>query len=261
MTNLLRFEFRKLFKNKAFYICTAVSLFFVLISAITIKSMHDLYYTSVVIEGGEEPVNSLYGMTGLSMLKSGFSNGALATVGAIMVSLIVVEDYYHDTMKNIYAKGYKKDFVFFSKYIVSLVAFFIGFVLCSLLSLLLGATMFDGIGSAGENYAFSIIGLLFVFLAFHAIFFSVTFLIRKTGGAIALNIVGPSAVTLILTMIDSFIKDNDFTLTDYWISSLSSELSNKDVELSTCFTALIVSTIVIAIFITISFFVNKKRDN
>ena len=102
MNNLIKFEFRKLFKSKSFYICLLICIGLVLLSGLT---------TKIMVESREViDLPSKY-----SMLQGAVSFGNITLISAIYTALFVCEDESSNTLKNIYAKGYTRGNVFISK--------------------------------------------------------------------------------------------------------------------------------------------------
>lgn len=258
MGNLLRFEFRKLFRSKVFYICIAVSLIMFAISTVTTKVIGELLKEVSEEAGMAAPETTL---TGAVLLKGFFSNGNVSLISGIMVVLLVSEDYTNDLTKNIYSKGYTRDELYIAKYIVNLIAVLILLVVGMSIAFLSGTFILDGVGHMGDNYILSIVCVILVAIAYYSLFFGVSILIKKTGGAVAICIIGPVVLSLILTMIDVFINNEKISLSKYWLDSIVSTLGNMDVEMKTILSAIIVSISVSAVMIASSFFVNRKRDN
>ena len=253
MKELLRFEFRKLFRSKAFYICTAISIIFILISALTVKAMAE------ELKKVDPNYNTIY--TGLSMIKDVFSNGQIAILGGIMVSILVCEDFTSDTLKNVYARGYSRQNVFFAKVIAVLVAYCVMFFADIVLSLLFGTFMFDGFGTAGANYVGAFFGLLILALAYFTIFFTISYLSRKLSLAITFCIIAPLGVSLLLALGDTLIsKVADFKFSDYWIDGRLKQMALTDVEGGQIVGAFVISLIVIAGMTLLVSLVNRKRD-
>ena len=112
MGKLLKFEFRKLFQNKAFYICIAVSLVIFIITTVTYVIMDDLMKTMAEETGTPMPSTTY---TSVSLLKSYYSSGSVSIISAVMVVILISEDYTNDITKNIYSKGFSREILFFSK--------------------------------------------------------------------------------------------------------------------------------------------------
>lgn len=257
MARLLRFEFRKLFQNKAFYICTAISLVMIVIATLTFKALQDLFAQAAEETGTIAPSTNY---TSFGLLKSAFSNGSMSLVGGVMTVLLVSEDYTNDLTKNIYSKGYSREKLYLSKYIVCLIAFLLTMIIGMVASFFFGFAL-DGLGTTGSYYAISIIGLFIVGIAFYTIFFGVAILIKKTGGAIAIAIIGPTVISLLLTMADSFINLENLKLSEYWLDSRISLLAEFDIEPKVFWISLAVSLIFITAMAIPSFLVNRKRDD
>ena len=239
-----------------------VSIVAILLSAVTTKLLADMLIQMAAEDGAviEESALSLGG-NGLGMIKSAFGNGMMSIVTAILVTLLVVEDYTGDIIKNIYAKGYSRDKVFFAKYISTLVAVLISLFVNMLVSFLLGIAMFDGVGSMGQNYIASVLAIMFIVIAFHAMYFMIGMLIKKTGGAIALNILAPSIISLLFTLADTFIKKENFSFSDYWLTGLLTSCSATDVGSKPIILSFVISIVLTLALGSITFIVNKKRDN
>lgn len=257
MTKLLKFEFRKLFRNKILYICFAISLAMVLITTLTYKALGDLLAQTAEETGTPIPVTNY---TSLSLLKSSFSNGNVSLVGGVMIALLICEDYANDLTKNIYSKGFSREKLYFAKYISGLAAFLLLILIAMISSFAFGFAL-DGLGSTGENYVLSIICLLIIGIAYYTIFFGVSMLIKKIGGSIAINIIGPTVLSLLLVMGDTFLKVDNFSFADYWLDNNVSYLSQNDVSNKVIITSLVVSILVIAAMGAASFIVNSKKDN
>ena len=257
MAKLLRFEFRKLLQNKAFYICVAISLVMTIIITLTYKAFTDLIAQAAEETGTLVPSSNY---TSFVLLKSSFNNGYVAMIGGVMTALLVSEDYTNDLTKNIYSKGYSREQLYLCKYIVCLVAFLILMIVGMIASFFFGFAL-DGLGEMGSNYVLSILGIVLVGLAYYTIFFGIAILLKKTGGAIAISIIGPTVISLLLTMGDTFINLDDFKMAEYWLDNRVILLAQDDVEVKTFVVTLIISLVLIVAMIIPSFLINRKRDN
>ena len=253
MKQLLRFEFRKLFRSKAFYVCVAISIAFILLTVLIVKAME------VELKKVDPNYDTVY--TSLSLIKGVFSNGQISILGGIMISILVCEDFTSDTLKNVYARGYSRQSVFGAKLIVSLVAYMIMFFAGVLLSLISGAVLFDGFGTAGANYVGAFIATILLVLAYFSIFFTISYLSRKLSLAITFCIIAPLGVSLLLSLGDVLVaKLGDFKLTDYWIDGRLTQMSQYDVSGGNIIGAVIISLVVIAGMTLLISLVNRKRD-
>ena len=259
MKALLKFEFRKLFQNKAFYICLGIAIFLLVINTITSKVMADINKEMMEEAYAEMGIKVEYSFSALALLKAVF-NSNVAIVEGVVVSIIVCEDFAGDIIKNIYSKGYKREQVFFAKLLSSLAAFLMIIIGGMIISFLLGVALTGQLGSVGKNFAGSVICIYLVAIAYFAIYYAIAIIFKKVAPSIVLTILGPTGVTILLILANLFIKNEEITLSDYWISGVMTNLSYTDVETKSIVTAIIVSTLVIAGFGCLAFFMHRRKD-
>ena len=264
MGKLLKLEYRRLFSAKSFYICAAVSLALILISALISRLLLNMLSEIEMegVEGMEEiGATALQAPTSLSLLK-GIGSSSLTLILAIFTTIFVTEEYTGDVIKNIYAKGYSRDTVYFAKYLSSLSGTLLILVADAVFSIVLGKTLFGEFGSAGTNYLSSLFAILVVIIGYHTIYFMIANTIRKTGGAIALSILGPIVIDLLLNLGSTLIKKSeDVDLSAYWLPGRLSLLEAADVPSKEVWISFLVAGIVILAFGAAGFFLNRKREN
>ncbi len=258
MRNLLRFEFRKLFQNKAFYICIAISIAMFAISTVTNVVLADTMKQMAEETGTYYPDTTF---TAVDLLKGAFGSSNAAIIAAVMIVLLVSEDYTNDITKNIYSKGYSREKLYIAKYVVSLVAMLILVLSGMLIAFFTGAVILDGIGTMGKNYVLSIICIVIIAIAYYSLYFGISLLLKKTGGSIAICIIGPTIISLLLLMADTFLKLDNFSFSSYWIDQRISQLSATDVENDTIIGSIVTSAIIIIPMTLVPFLINRKRDN
>ncbi len=248
MGNLIKFEFRKLFKSKSLYICLAVCLGLILLGGLT---------TKVIIENVEGDIDlpSKY-----TMLQGAISSASVTLIAGIFTALFVCEDETSGTIKNIYAKGYSRGRVFISKYIASLVAILIFTLGSMLIAYMFGSSTWPNATASVNNLFLDIIGQVILVIAYHSIFFAISSKLGKTGSSIAFNIVGPMLVSMVLTMADAFLKLDNFKLSSYWIDSLLTNLGQTTVTNQNITTAIVMGIIYSVLFVGVGFTLNKKKE-
>ncbi len=96
MNNLMKFEFRKLFKQKSFYICTAVMLGMSFIGLLLNKALASNPDFNIVLP------------TASSALLSAVSSSSFTMVCGIFIALFVCTDYDQQTIKNVYSRGFSR---------------------------------------------------------------------------------------------------------------------------------------------------------
>ena len=165
MGKLLKFEFRKLLRSKILYIILGISVVFVIMNALVLVLLDN-----IMREIDVELISSYsaYGFT------KGALTNSFVTIAGVFVAIYATEDFTHGTCKNVIAKGYKRLQVYFSKYIVSLIAIIAIAILCVAASLGMGLALFvNDFGSIADNVPVIIIGQLLCVIVFHSMFFTI----------------------------------------------------------------------------------------
>lgn len=249
MKQLLKLECRKLFKRKSFYICGAIMLVLLFLSMLTTNALMDL----------SPELGTLLAVNGVDSMLSSLDSASFVLIISIVTVLAVSDDFDQNTIKNVYAKGYSRIGVYFSKMISAWFGATLLFVAVMLLAFLLGSAFF-GVGTISAK-AFGLIGGQFwVMLANVTIFASIALMLRKVGGSIAICIVGTTFIGVILALIDVFIQIDGFTLSDYWIDGFLVSLTSLSVDGERIAVCLIGATIYLILFFLLGMFVHKKRD-
>ena len=251
MVNLIKFEFRKVLRSKYMYIILGIGVLSALLTPVTIWAMN------LFAEELGQPVTpfSAY-LSAKAAIGSSFSLFA-----GIFIGIFATEDFAQHTNKNIIARGYTRLQLYFSKYIVSLVILITFALLQVLVSLSLGAIMFgDGGLSIDDNLAVIIFGQLLCILAYHSLFFGISYAISKTAGAIIINVLVTQAVTTILTLIDIFVNNEELVLTYYWIDGVLSNLSQPYTDTSVILPGVFILLGVIALSQTLGILTARRKQ-
>lgn len=244
MGKLLKFELRKIFRGKILYICTAVSVLLVLIVALTSKFL-----------ASETEVT----LTTASLLKGCLSDMNVLLLSAIFISVYICEDFSLGTIKNIYGKGYTRNQLYFSKYIVSLISTLIMSVACLVICYLFGV-IFCHDATIGKNVIISLLLQLLLVISYSSLYYFVSMSIGKLGICLAINIIAPTFLSLFLTLIDGLTKWEKFHFTDYWLTNMFSAIKVSDVQSKYLWIAFIGGLIYIAITVVAGFFINRRRE-
>ena len=255
MKQLLKFELRKLLRSKSFYICLGICLFMLIVNGITNKLLENMIKEAV------EQIGQPYALSSgaITSMKATFNNNT-AIIEGVIITIIVCEDFVGDTIKNIYSKGYTRRQVYFAKLISSLIAFFAIFIAGMITSFLLGLALFRQIGEVGNLFIPSMIGIILISLAYFAVDFSIAIMTKKIAPSIIVAVIGPTIMLLLCALIDAIIGSKTFSISDYWLSGLLTNLSLTVVESKDVIAAVIESLIFIVTFGLLSFFVNNKKD-
>lgn len=259
MLALLRFEFRKLFRNKAFYICLGICVFLLVINTITNKVMADMMYEEMKTAYEEIGMTYEYNFSALALIKTAFSSNT-AIIEGVAVSIIVCEDFAADIIKNIYSKGYNRTQVYFAKLLSSLCAFLMILLGGMIISFLTGLALTGQLGTVGKNYIGSVFCIYLLSIAYFAVYYAIAIIFKKVAPSIVLSILGPTGISILLVLGTMFIKNENVDLSNYWISGAMSNLSLTDVESKWITISIIVSILVIAGFGALSFFMHRRKD-
>ena len=250
MKKLLTFELKKLIKSKYFYVIAIISFAFVMISGRTTKAISD----ALVANG--EPVQSYSAY----LFTKGALSGTYTLLVGIFVALFATEDNSNGTIKNIYAKGYSRNLVFFAKYIVSLLAVIVISFLTVLIAFGYSNSVWGNSFAIKDNVATIFLGQLLGICAYHAIFFAISSIFGKVGSAIALNIIAPMAVTLVLGMGDAFIKSESVKLTSYWLDSLFSNFTQAASDTKLLPIGIVLFIVYTAAATAVGLLINRKKE-
>lgn len=248
MKNLLNFEFKKLIKQKSLYICTAVMLVVELISLMLGKALA----SNAELETAMPTVTS-------SVL-SAVSSSNFTMICGIFTALFVCADYDQQTIKNVYSRGFSREFVYFAKFIVSALAAVIMFAVTLVFTYVAASIMFKG-GAESGNYVGLIAGQLVYCLAYSSFVFAVSLIVKKVGVSIALAILGPSLIGIVINFADAFLKIEKFKIASYWLDGFVNDLTSFSTSGKRLIVCVALSLIYAAVFIIAGYLINKKQEN
>lgn len=251
MKDLLRLEFRKLKRQKSFYICLAIMLGLVFLNNLTAKALLDAI---------PELLGAMYG-SGIQSLITGLSDSSFTIVASIFVSLFVCQDYSQQTVKNIYARGYSRISVYVSKMIATFTAATVMFAVVEAAAFGIGSAFF-GVGDVESFRFLGILGAQYiVMMANIALAFALSAILRKNGGAIPIIIVTPIVVSILLGLADALIDFETISLSDYYINSFLNSLMSLNVTDDRIVESVIGALIYIPVLLVGGMFINKKVEN
>ena len=219
MFKLLNFEFRKLIRQKSFYICIAAMLALLVGSAYTTELM-------TAKSGVEDP-----SLSGISYLMEAISGSALSAVLAVFIPLFICEDYASGTIRNIITRGFSRLEMFIAKLIAVLAATVLMTAVCLAAAYLVG-TAFWGAGepSLGSEQIKILLCQLAVIAAYATMFFAISSMLQKVGGSIAICLILPMAAVILLSLADAALAEREIELSGYWIENLGRSLASVEAE-------------------------------
>lgn len=249
MFKLLNFEFRKLIRQKSFYICIAAMLALLVGSAYTTELM-------TAKSGVEDP-----SLSGISYLMEAISGSALSAVLAVFIPLFICEDYASGTIRNIITRGFSRLEMFIAKLIAVLAATVLMTAVCLAASYLVG-TAFWGAGepSLGSEQVKILLCQLAVIAAYATMFFAISSMLQKVGGSIAICLILPMAAVILLSLADAALAEREIELSGYWIENLGRSLASVEAEAEDIKKALIGAGCYFAASIAFSWLVIMKRE-
>lgn len=249
MKNLFKFEFRKLWQSKSLYIIFGLGLFSIILIMLLGKLVTDVFNVT--------PNATVY-------LLSAISAGSVPSLVGIYLAIFACSDNQQHTIKNVYARGYSRDAVFFTKYLVSLMVTFAVAILYILFAFVF-ALILGGRADSMAGYMWGKLALQFwILFGLHGLYYGVSQLTGKMVISLVINIVGIGLVFTLLNALISIITSKaniDFSIFDYNLEMMLSNLLGED-KLTTAqlVRALVVPFAYAAVFITGGWFVNRRRD-
>ena len=243
MIKLLQFEWRKLWRQKSLYICFGIGLGIIFLSLLSMKVFEAV---------GDATSNMIF------TLNSGF----VAFLG-IFIAIIICQDFSQQTIKNIYARGYRRSSVYLAKYIISLSATLLMALLYMSFGFILTLILGGEVGSL-LAWQWGVLSLqLWALVGFHGLFFGVSMMIRVIGGAVALNLIGISFAFTILSLIFTLFEI-DFNIMKFSLENLFSGLADtllqNQLPTQLLIRAILLPFAYVVIFVGLGWFINQRRD-
>lgn len=193
------------------------------------------------------------------MLAGSLSGASFIMILGIFTALYVCDDYTNDTLKNIYAKGYSRQNVYLSKYIMSILVAIVMSLITIAVTLILCS-----INGAIIDLDFSIMKSIFpqiiLVVAYQSIYFGVAMIFGHVGGSIAFNLIGPSLVITTLTLITSILKIESFNISSFWLESSFNSLTVYNPANDIVTKGIIMGIVYAAIFCVSGLFLTKKKE-
>lgn len=292
MLNLLKSDFYKLLKMKSFYVCCIVAVAIAAVSIAllcAVNNMMDSMVSSmtggiegeVVVAGGMKTNLKMILPALLSPSGSAVFSSDWFILVMIGVSLFVTTEYNAGTLKNIVARGFKREYIFLSKLIVCVVEALIIAFCFAVSSFILGLIFLEmpsgGISGSFLTELLVTYGIDILIIASYTSFIAMlAYLIRTTGGTIAATLCIHYLVPVVITMCNAAnmviseskegvemmmsYQTNPFGNVAYcWIGTLGITVS-ESYKNGTIYIPILVALGFIALSCGIGLAVFKKRD-
>ncbi len=253
MKDLLKFEFRKLLKQRSFYVCLIIAVAGVFLAALLEKLSTKIF--EVEIDGESILPELSFNAFFLSAARA----GNFSILAAVFIGIVANEDFERRTIKNVYAKGYSRTQVYFSKLIYCVTCTTIIFFACACSAALFGA-IFIGTTDFEIKVIWLMLSQYVAALAEITFYFLLASMFKRIAPTIAIGIVGTGIISLVLGLISLALNINGFSLPEYWFSTFLSSLSELNVKTERIVTCLIASAAYIAAFTGLGLLCNRKNE-
>ena len=223
MRNILKADFFKLKKSRAFLICL------LLILALGVLIVFALQAAFTITESvGPEAIPGMTASPGGAWaLGQVLSTGFHLVIIAVLTALFVSSEFVYGPMKNMLSRGAGRLSVFFSKFLVSCAAS-LAILFVYMLAGLVTGTLLWGFDPAGLVTASGMLGMILpqtlLTLSFTAVFLFISTTLRSSGGAIAVNIICATMVSTLLSALNMLLK-LDIDLGIYWLEGAIGRLA------------------------------------
>lgn len=260
MLRLLRSDLYRLFRSKAFYICTGIATFLVVISIIIMNWSYGVISSN---NAGTVTVSIPF-KDGISYGLSIFSGGDVHLFMAIFIAVFITADFTHGTMKNVVSKGFDRLKIYLSKYVTMMIASFLMLLVLFLASTISGTVVLGSFGDftgvlVGQMLRMIVIELL-LHAALTAVFVMVAMAVRNIGGAIAINIGITMFSTMIYQLID-MLSRNKTHFVDYGLrKNITMYMNNMAPPNDDILRSIIVAVVFLAVTLAAGMAVFKNTD-
>lgn len=257
MGKLLKFEWRKLWQQKSLYIIFSIGFISTILYVLLAKIMLDIFHAN--LNATESMLSVLIMSNFVSLL-------------GIFIAIFACSDYSQHTIKNIYARGYNRSAVYFSKYLISLFVSIVIAILYIAFGFLFVLISGGYVGSMPASMWSDLALQLWVVVGLHGLFFGISMMVGKIAGSLALNLVGVSVAFLLLTLFFQIIK-SDFNVMNYNLETILGGLSGNvlrdmlqkstvsvGMEHPSIARVLVVPLCYVIVFVGGGWLVNRRRD-
>lgn len=213
MISVLKSDFYKLLRRKSFYICGLLAGVIGIISVVLIKTL---------LPGFED----YYDFNGINSMSAGIRQETLLIT--VFLSLFVSSEFSSGTIKNIASRGKNRITLYLSKIFMGIFTTVVYTLFVALCGFIAGSISW-GVGEYNQSEFLDILRLFALFtlaeVCLQSVFIAIAFIIRHTGGTIALNIGILYVIAELLFPLIDYIFESwsvlGYTIksSDYWVGS------------------------------------------
>ena len=244
MINLLRFEWRKLWQQKSLYVLLGLGLVSTVLFMILSQIMLEIFHVS---PSASESV--------LAVLQY----SSYPTILGVFLALFACQDFTQHTIKNVYARGYSRSAVYFSKYLVSLgvaivmALFYMAFGF--IFALIQGGTVTTLTDYQCGNWALQFL----VVFGLHGLYFGISMMFGKLAGSLIVNLAGIDFFFVLANSIFSIAKI-DFDITKYNLEVVLTTLMTDPLSQGDLIRAIVMPICYAVVFVGLGWLINRRRD-
>ncbi len=251
MKKLLKFEFRKLAFQTSARVCGIIILCMAILAVRIAKANWVAY--GLAVEGYPKP-------TAVSLTLSALSSSAFSLVLGIFVAIFISGDRSEGILRNVYAKGYSRNKVFFAK-IIALCFYCLFFaILCLAINFLGGLIVFPSDSPLNYSELKVVPVQILLMLTYTSFFAMIATICKRTGSAVAGCVLVPTLASLAFILFDTFAGIDGFILSTYWFENMFSSVSVGYASTSDVLTSVIGGIIYAIVFTALAVVVNNKTE-
>jgi len=267
MLSILKGEFRKVYTSKSLLVCLIITSVFNFLSVVSTRLLNSLFISGEEEVIVERPLREV--------LIGPMTSNDFFIVLAIFLAIWTLRDYSSGSIKNMIARGCSRNNIFFAKYIVAIVTT-IAYTFVNILLHAGFSAIFMKITGEFTLEIFEFLMLdIFIVITLATVYFGFIMLTQKLAPAIIINLIVGSVLQIICVVIDLLSESETMlfqtlhletaitmTLGGTSISAMLLEGIFNVPEIGPNFILhmLIICFIYIALFLTGSFLVNRKKE-
>ncbi|MCR5457140.1 MAG: ABC transporter permease [Clostridiales bacterium] len=269
MLSILKGEFRKIFTSKSLIVCVSILGGMAFLNAFSTY----LLYSGFGLLGDSAP--EVIERPFREILLGSMTSNSFFILLSVFLAIWNLRDYTTGSIKNMIAKGCSRNSIYFAKYIVTLVVTLAYTLVNALVTVGFSAIFmkFTG-GFTFEVFEFFMLDI-FMVLTLATVYFGFIMLTQKLAPAIIINLMLGSVIQIICVVIDLIVNSETMLFQTLHLetaitmtlggSSLSSAIlqgifNTPEIGANFMLHMLIVCVIYIALFITVSYLVNRKKE-
>lgn len=259
MDNTIKFELRKLFRQKTFYVCGAVVLIAEILNVLMLFFVEKISASEIL--GDLTAVAPVSHYEGCKFLLMGAGFSQINIIFPIFITLFVCNDFSEGTIKNVLSRGISRGQVFFSKLTAVYIASVI-FVLAGTFMAVIMGTCIWGFGDSFELSFLSNLGVQFLLvLAYATVDAFFAFFFGKKAASLAVGIALSTVATLVFTLLDVFLGEKiGFEFSTLLVTGSITAISNVNVEAMDLCRAFITAIVYIGVLGGAGWLVFSKKE-